>query len=65
MSFLKDPAYEMKPVLAIDAKATEYIFHRQGVGRLSEKVVHRHGAILVILRVRSGFSARRFRPHGG
>ena len=65
MSFLKDPAHEIKPVLAIDAKATEYIFHRQGVGRLSEKVVYRHGAILLIVRECSGFSVRRFRPHGG
>ena len=24
----------MKPVLAIDAKATEHILHRQGIGRL-------------------------------
>ena len=30
-----------------------------------ERVVYRHGAILLILRVRNGFSTRRFRPHGG
>ena len=30
-----------------------------------ERVVCRHGAILLNLRVRIGFSARRFRPHGG
>ena len=34
MSLLKDLGYEMKPVLAIDAKATEHILHRQGSGRL-------------------------------
>ena len=33
MSLLKDLGYEMKPVLAIDAKATEYVLHRQGIGR--------------------------------
>ena len=33
-SLLKDLRCEMKPVLAIDAKATKYIFHRQGVGGL-------------------------------
>ena len=26
--------YEMKTVLAIDAKATEHVLHRQGIGRL-------------------------------
>ena len=26
--------YEIKPVLAIDAKATEHILHRQGIGKL-------------------------------
>ena len=31
---LKDLVYEVKPLLAIDAKATEHIFHRQGIGRL-------------------------------
>ena len=30
-----------------------------------ERVVYRHGAILLILRVRRGFSTRWFRPHGG
>ena len=29
-----DVGYEMKPVLAIDVKATEHILHRQGIGRL-------------------------------
>ena len=33
-SLLKDLVYEVRPVLAIDAKATEPIFHRQGIGRL-------------------------------
>ena len=28
------PGYEKKPVLAIDAKATEHILHRQGIGKL-------------------------------
>ena len=32
---------------------------------LCEKVVYRHGAILLILQVRIGFTARRNRPHGG
>ena len=31
---LKDLGYEMKPVLATDAKAPEHILHRQGIGRL-------------------------------
>ena len=31
VSLLKDLGYEMKPVLAIDAKATEHILHRQGI----------------------------------
>ena len=30
-----------------------------------ERVVYRHRAILLIQRVRSGFSTRRFRPRGG
>ena len=34
VSLLKDLGHEMKPVLAIDAKATEHILHRQGIGRL-------------------------------
>ena len=34
VSLLKDLGYEMKPVLAIDAKATEHFLHRQGIGRL-------------------------------
>ena len=34
VSLLKDLGYEVKPVLAIDAKATENILHRQGIGRL-------------------------------
>ena len=33
-SLLKDLGYEVKPVLAIDAKATERNLHRQGIGRL-------------------------------
>ena len=31
VSLLKDLGYEMKPVLATDAKATEHILHRQGI----------------------------------
>ena len=31
---LRDLVYEKKPVLAIDAKATEHILHRQGIGKL-------------------------------
>ena len=34
VSLLKDLGFEMKPVLAIDAKATEHILHKQGIGRL-------------------------------
>ena len=34
VSLLKDLGYEKKPVLAIDAKATEHILHRQGIGKL-------------------------------
>ena len=33
-ALLKDLGCEMKRVLAIDAKATEHIFHRQGIGKL-------------------------------
>ena len=29
-----DLGFEVKPVLAIDAKATEHILHRQGIGKL-------------------------------
>ena len=31
---LKDLGYEKRPVLAIDAKATEHILHRQGIAKL-------------------------------
>ena len=31
----RDLGFEMKPVLAIDAKATEHILHTQGIGRLT------------------------------
>ena len=34
VSLLRGLGYEMKPVLAIDAKATEHILHRQGIGKL-------------------------------
>ena len=34
MSLLENLGREMKPVLAIDAKATEHILHRQGIGRV-------------------------------
>ena len=34
VSLLKDLGYELKPVLAIDAEATEHILHRQGIGTL-------------------------------
>ena len=34
VSLLRDLRYEMKPVLAIDAKATEHILHRRGIGKL-------------------------------
>ena len=33
-SLLKDLSFEMKPVLANDAKATGHILHRQGIGKL-------------------------------
>ena len=29
-----DLGFKVKPVLAIDAKATEHILHRQGIGKL-------------------------------
>ena len=34
ISLMRDLGYEKKPVLAIDAKATEHILHRQGIGKL-------------------------------
>ena len=34
VSLLRDLGYEMKPVLATDAKATEHMLHRQGTGKL-------------------------------
>ena len=34
VQLLQDLGYEMKPVLVIDAKATEHILLRQGIGRL-------------------------------
>ena len=34
VSLLRDLGYEKRPVLAIDAKATEHILHRQGIGKL-------------------------------
>ena len=34
VSLLKDLGYELKPVLATDAKATEHILHRQCIGQL-------------------------------
>ena len=34
VSLLKDLGYEKRPVLAIDAKATEHILRRQGIGKL-------------------------------
>ena len=34
VSLLENLGHEMKPVLAIDAKATEHILHRQGIGRV-------------------------------
>ena len=34
VSLLKNLGYEMKPVLALDAKAAEHILHRQGIGKL-------------------------------
>ena len=33
-SMMCDMGFAAKPVLAIDAKATEHIFHRQGIGKL-------------------------------
>ena len=33
VSLLRDLGYENRPVLAIDAKATEHILHRQGIGK--------------------------------
>ena len=34
LSLLKDCGFELKPVLAIVAEATEHILHRQGSGKL-------------------------------
>ena len=34
ISLMRDLGYEKKPVLAIDAKATEHILHRQGIAKL-------------------------------
>ena len=34
VSLLRDLGYEKRPVLAIDAKATKNILHRQGIGKL-------------------------------
>ena len=34
VSLLRDVGYEKNPVLAVDAKATEHILHRQGIGKL-------------------------------
>ena len=34
VSLLKDLGFELMPVLATDAKATEHILHRQGIGNL-------------------------------
>ena len=34
VSLLRDQGFEKKPALAIDAKATEHILHRQGIGKL-------------------------------
>ena len=34
VSLMRDLGYEKRPVLAIDAKATEHILHRQGIGKL-------------------------------
>ena len=39
VSLLRDLGYAKKPVLAIDAQATEHILHRQGIGKLKHKDV--------------------------
>ena len=39
VSLLRDRGYEMKSVLAVDAKATDHILHRQGIGKLKHIVV--------------------------
>ena len=39
VSLLRDLVYGKKPVLAIDAKATEHILHWQGIGKLKHKEV--------------------------
>ena len=33
-SMMRDLGFAVKPVLSIDAKATEHILHRQGIGKL-------------------------------
>ena len=37
-----DLGFAVKPVLAIDAKATEHILHRQGIGKLKHIDVAYH-----------------------
>ena len=39
VSLLRDLGYKKNPVLAIDAKATEHMLHRQGIGKLKQKDV--------------------------
>ena len=34
-----DLEFAVKPLLAIDAEATEHILHRQGIGKLKQKDV--------------------------
>ena len=38
-SVMFDLGFEVKPVLAIDAKATEHILHRKGIGKLKHRDV--------------------------
>ena len=38
-SMMRDMGFAVKPVLAIDAKATEHILHRQGTGKLKHRGV--------------------------
>ena len=39
VSLLRDLVFQKNSVLAIDAKATEHILHRQGIGKLKQKDV--------------------------
>ena len=53
---MRDLGFSVKPVLNIDAKATEHILHRQGIGKLK----HKHVALLW---VQDEIRSQRLRVH--